>query len=122
MLKRRDVLIGLGLIGLGFTSGLGVAFFFVIRGEAVPVSMLLTSAGLVFLGFILVFFDSLETVLMLTDEIECLPELVGDDIADLKQGRITSTHGMILITSLTLIGHVLSLFLSGSGEPIGRRV
>jgi NO-binding membrane sensor protein with MHYT domain len=111
MLKKRDVLIGLGLITTGIASGLAVAIFFVLRQETIPVSMLLASAGLVFLGIIMLFFDSLESALMLKDEIDCLPELVEDDIENLRQSRITSTHAMILITALTLMGHVLSLFL-----------
>lgn len=37
--------------------------------------------------------------------------MIEDDIEDLRRGRITATHGMILITALTLMGHVFTLFL-----------
>jgi hypothetical protein len=108
---RRDVLIGVTLTGLGLVSGLGVASFFVLRGEVIPSSMLVVSAGLVFLGVIMIFFDGIESGLLIDDEIDCLPELVEDDLEDLRHGRITATQGMLLITVLTLVGHVFNLFL-----------
>jgi hypothetical protein len=108
---RRDVFLGLALCGLGVASGIAVAAFFVLRAETVPGSMLVASAGLVFLGVVMIFFDGLESGLLIRDEIDCLPELIQDDFEDLKVGRITATHGMILITVLTLLGHILTLFL-----------
>lgn len=108
---RRDRAIGVALIGLGLLSGFAVVSFFVLRSEPVPVSMLVASAGLILLGVLLIFFEGVETSLAIKDEIDCLPELIEDDIADLKQGRITATHGMVLIAGLTFIGHVLTLFL-----------
>ena len=72
--------------------------------------MLVTSAGLTSPGVIMIIFDGLESGLLIQEEIDCLSEFIVDDIEDFKQQRLTATHGMLLITALTLFGHILTLF------------
>lgn len=111
MLKRKDVRFGLILMVIGLLSGCGVALYFLLSGESIPISMLVAPAVFFLLGLVIIFFDTLESNLMLEDEIEECAELIADDLEDLRQGRFTTTHAMVLITLAVLLGHIVTLFL-----------
>jgi hypothetical protein len=109
--RRNDVTLGIILIGLGLFSGWGIALFFLFVRDTLPFSMLIASAGFVFIGFMLIFSDGIEKSLQLDDEIQKFPVLIQDDLEDLKRRRITTPHAMVVITFLSLIGQLAGVFL-----------
>jgi hypothetical protein len=109
--KQNDVKLGKLLISLGLFSGWGIALFFHFARESMPFSMLITSAGFVFIGFILIFSDGIEKSLGIEDEIQAFSDLVQDDLEDLKCGRVTPTLAMVGVTFLSLMGQIAGIFL-----------
>lgn len=109
--QRNDRVLGGILIGLGLLCGWSVALFFFISRESIHLSMLLAPAGFVFIGIIMIFNDSIERSLKIQDEIESFPDLIEDDVEDLRKGKITTTHGMVVVTSLTFLGLFTCIFL-----------
>ena len=109
--RRNDRILGGSLAILGMFSAAGTAAYFFLSGASLPLSMLLVPAGFTLFGVLLVFSNELERGLQIEDEIDDFPALIQDDIEDLKQGKITPAHGMLLITLLTLIGLTLTIFL-----------
>ncbi len=108
---RNDRILGWSLVLLGMLSASVTAAYFFPRGEALPLSLLIAPAGAAFIGLLLVFSVELERGLRVDDEIRDFPALIQDDIEDLKQGRITPTHAMVVITLLTFVGLTLTIFL-----------
>ncbi len=109
--RGNDRIFGVILIALGLLSGWGIGLFFVLAREPLHFSMLLAPAGLVFLGLLVIFSDELERALKIEDEIQDFPNLIEDDLENLRAGKITPAHGMLVITLLTLLGLITSVIL-----------
>jgi hypothetical protein len=110
-MKRNDVLLGWILFALGLASGLGIGAYFLFMGEVLPLSMLLAPAGFLLVGIVLIYSDNLERSLGVERDIRDFPQLVEDDLAELREGKITPCHAMVAITTLSLIGQIASIFL-----------
>lgn len=109
--KSNTRILGRALFIVGLLSGWGVALFFLLAAEPLHFSMLLAPAGFVALGLLLLFDDGIARHLMIQDEIEKFPDLIHDDIEALRQGKISPTHAMMLITLLALLGQIACIFL-----------
>lgn len=111
MKLRNDVVLGRGLIIIGGISAWVFSLFFVLSNEPIPINMLIASALIILIGLTVIFFDFVEDGLKVKNEIEKFPQLIEDDIEELKKGKITPTHLMVLITLVTLVSQIVITFL-----------
>ncbi len=104
----RDRIIGLVLVGLAVLAvpGLGLLLW---REGSLPLAVLAGPAVLFLLGLLFLFTNLLQTSLSISDELEQLPTLLEDDIEDLRQGRFTWTHAMVVATIATAVMLLASL-------------
>jgi hypothetical protein len=115
---RNDLILGRLLILIGAISALAIAAFFVLSHESIPISMLIIPELSVMIGLAILFFDFVDEELNLKDEIENFPQLIEDDIEDLKKGKFTSTHAMVIITTVTLVAQIAIIFLYRKWQAI----
>jgi hypothetical protein len=110
-MKRNDVVFGWILVGFGVVSGFGVSAYFLLMAESLALSMLLAPAFFFLLGLVLIYSDNLERSLKIERDIRDFPRLIEDDLVDLREGKITPCHAMVVITTLSLIGQIAAIFL-----------
>ncbi len=108
---RNDRVFGGILIILGVLFGWAIALFFIFAHEAIPLSMLVGPASLVFIGLLVFLNTGVLQALAIEQDIQKFPELIADDIEDLKAGRLTPAHGMLSITVFTLLGLIGAVIL-----------
>ncbi len=96
----RDKLLGLGLVGISLLLALGTGIYFTVTGRSVPLAIFAWPALGFLSGIAIFFFSFIEVGLNIDDEIEQFPQLVQDDIENLRSGTISST---LLFVTLTLI-------------------
>lgn len=77
---RNDLVLGRGLIIIGVMSAWVFSMFFVLSNEPIPISMLIASALIFFIGLTVIFFDFVQGGLKVKDVIEKFPKLIEDDI------------------------------------------
>ena len=91
-----DVTLGLWLIGGGFLLALLASIYFAFLQYDLPLMLLVLPATLILLGLCLVFFDFVEENLGLVEDMARIPDLVSDDLAELRRFNITRTHRMVI--------------------------
>ncbi len=98
-----DVTLGFWLMGGGLLVTLLESIYFAVLQYDLPLMALVFPAALIVLGLSLVFFDFVETGVGITDDLANLPELVADDLDDLRRYRFTRTHFMVISVPLLLV-------------------
>lgn len=100
VVKRRRLVIGLGIAGLSLLVGAVVAAYFLYTDEALPLSVIAWPATGFLLGVALAYLPATARTLSVEDELETLPALLADDLDALFSRRIQSTHVYALVTLL----------------------
>lgn len=98
-----DVTLGFWLMSGGLFVALLESIYFAVLGYDLPLMALVFPAALIVLGLSLVFFDVVERGTGITDDLANLPELVADDLDDLRRYRFTRTHFMVISAPLLLV-------------------
>ncbi len=104
----RDKKLGIGLSAISLLAVILAVIYLVFTGDRMPLAGFAWPALGFFLGLALIFFGFVETGLQVGDEIEQFPELIEDDISDLRSGTITPTH---LFVAITLIAAFMEFWL-----------
>ncbi len=104
----RDKKLGIGLAGISLSAAVLAGIYLVFTGASVPLAVFAWPALGFLLGIAIVFFGFVESGLQIEDELEQFPELIEDDISDLRSGTITTTH---MFVALTLAAAVIEIGL-----------
>ena len=107
----RDKLLGLGLAGLSLLMALGTASYFGVAGGDFPIAIFAWPALGFLLGLAIFLFGFVEAGLNVDDEIEQFPELIQDDLHNLRSGNFTPTHFFFGLTLAAIVIEFLTLFL-----------
>lgn len=107
----KDKIFGTLLILAGIAIAVVVVMGFSYLGETTPTILFALPGIFILLGLIIILFDFTEDHLEIDDEIEEFPELIKDDIEDLKEGRVTTTHIYLLIGFFSVASEVLLLVM-----------
>lgn len=99
----RDRAFGLGLCAVSLLAALAAAAYFAFSDGHLPLAVFVWPALGFIVGIAIAYFSFVETGLGIDDEIEQFPHLVEDDIRDLRQGRISTTHFFVVLTVIAAL-------------------
>jgi hypothetical protein len=100
---KRDRILGILVAGASLGVAVLAGLYAIFNGAILPLTAFAWPALGFIVGLAIIFSGFVEAGLQLEDEIEEFPELIEDDISDLRSGRATPTHIMIAATLLAAV-------------------
>ena len=94
----KDKKLGIGLSGISLATAILAGIYLAFTGGSISIAAFAWPALGFILGIGIVFFNFVEVGLQIEDEIEQFPQLVEDDLHQLRSGTITPTHFMVVGT------------------------
>lgn len=91
------------MAGMSLAAAIMTGIYAIFTGGNLPLIAFAWPALGFIVGVTIIFFSFIQVGLKLEDEIEEFPDLVEDDVNDLRSGAVTATHIMVVVTILAAL-------------------